>query len=268
MTKKEERTYFDMEWKLMIFHFETFLQTGDEEGLHQFRVQVKKLRALFCLLDETAKGVGLAKVFKPVRKIFKYAGFIRDAHTSLVLSVRYQLKNENFETVQQKVIKERTTEFQLNGKEYEKKIKTSYKLLKKKLPKVDDGSIAKFYKNRLEQIAIKLSAPQFTEEMHDNRKLIKILVYNHPLAGMALNSSLHVNSGYLGKLQSAIGEWHDNAVASQLFSSTQLNDLTVMKKINKKNAAVEKNIIALIDDFMKKATTVDVIPDENIVVEL
>jgi len=263
VTKKEGTAYFDMEWKQMNFHLQTFLETGDQEGLHQFRVQVKKLRALFYLLDNTASRGFLFKKFKPVRKIFKYAGIIRDAHTNLVLSARYQLKNENFETVQQEAIKEGTAGFQLNGEKYRKDIKESYKLLKKKLPKVQDSAIAGFYKNQLAHIAVKLSVPQFTEQMHDNRKLIKILVYNHTLAGKALTGSLYINSSYLGKLQSAIGEWHDNVLASQLFSSPGLNDLLALKKINKKNTVAEKNIITLADGFMKKVSTADVMHDNN-----
>lgn len=263
MTKKEEQAYFDMEWKQMNFHLQTFLETGDQEGLHQFRVQIKKLKALFYLLENASNRHSLLKDFKPVRKIFRYAGHIRDAHTNLALSARYQFKNSDFETGQQTIIKEGTAGFQLNEEKYRKAIKGSYKLLKKKLPKIHDASIAAFYKNQLGQIANKLSAPQFTEEMHDNRKLIKILVYNHELVCKTLTGSLYVNPGYLHKLQSAIGEWHDNEVAAQLFSSPELNDLLVVKKINKKNAVVQKNITALANDFMNKATIAEIAPAVN-----
>jgi CHAD domain-containing protein len=172
------------------------------------------------------------------------------------LGERYQLHNETFELGQQKIIADGIIEFQSHSKKYLKNLKNSYKLLKKSLPKVHDDAIADFYKNQLEEIAGKLFAANFNEEMHDNRKLIKILVYNEKLAKKALDGSLELNTGYLDKLQKAIGNWHDNVVAAELFSSPELNDLPVVKKIKKKNDGVRLNIRKLTDNFMGKATTV------------
>ena len=49
MKKKEEAKYLDNEWKEMYTHLKAFLETGDQEELHQFRVQIKKLNALLNL---------------------------------------------------------------------------------------------------------------------------------------------------------------------------------------------------------------------------
>jgi CHAD domain-containing protein len=263
MKKKEEIKYFNKEWNQMNNHPEAFLENGDQEELHKFRVQIKKLRAMLNLIEHTSHKQRLLKKFKPVRKIFKYAGHIRDAHTNLLLGDRYKLKNEVFETGQQKIITDGIVEFQLHGKKYLKNLKNSYKLLKKQLPKVGDDAITDFYKNQLEDISIKLQASNFDDEMHDNRKLIKILVYNQRLAGSALDGSLHLNAEYLDKLQKAIGDWHDNIVAAKLFSTPELNDLPVVKKINKKNAGVRLNITKLADNFFKKATETEVVKIAN-----
>src|SRR5579863_7520959 len=115
MKKKEESKYLDKEWVAMETHLKNFLKTGDQEELHKFRVQIKKLRAMFILFGDTSNQPGLLKEFKPVRKIFKYAGNIRDAHTNLQLSEVYGIKNEAFEAGQQKIITEGTAEFQSNG---------------------------------------------------------------------------------------------------------------------------------------------------------
>jgi CHAD domain-containing protein len=263
MKKKEEIKHLDKEWKAMNIHLKGFLATGDQEELHKFRVQIKKLRAMLTLFDNTSRQHGLLKGFKPVRKIFKDAGTIRDAHTNLQLGEQYSLKNEAFETGQQKIIEEGTTEFQSNGKKYIKDIRGSYKQLKKQLPHVDDDEIADYYKKQLDQIATNFTVSGFTEDMHTNRKLIKILVYNHKLADKALNGSLPFNTAYLDKLQETIGKWHDNIVAEQLFSSPELNDKPVVTKIKRKNAGVKRNITSLTDDFLKKATTVDEVSGKN-----
>jgi CHAD domain-containing protein len=257
MKKKEELKYLDREWKEMNAYLNAFLETGDQEALHQFRVQIKKLKAMLVLIGETSKKHSLLKVFRPVRKIFKYAGNIRDAHTNLGLSARYQLHNEAFETGQQKIIEDGTSEFRQNKKKFARSIKHTFKQLKKKMPKVGDNAVAEYYKNQLEEISVNLIVSGFTEDMHTNRKLIKILVYNHELAGKALDGSLNFNTEYLDELQHQIGKWHDNLIAAQLFSTPELDDKPAVAKINRKNAGVKRSISAIAEDFLSKATTID-----------
>jgi CHAD domain-containing protein len=255
MKKKEELKYLDKEWKEMNVHLKAFLETGDQENLHKFRVQIKKLKAMLSLFETTSKHHKLMKHFKPVKKAFKYAGNIRDAYTSLQLSEHYELKNEAFESGQQKIIDEGTDQFRHKGKKIIRSIKNVHKRLKKQLPRVHNNSITEYYKKQLEQISVNLTVSGFTEDMHTNRKLIKILVYNHKLADKALNGSLNID--YLDNLQDNIGKWHDNIVAAQLFSSPQLNDKPVATKIKRINAGVKRTILSIADDFMKKATTVE-----------
>ncbi len=257
MKKKQEAKYLDKEWKEMNAHLQKFLETGDQEALHKFRVQIKKLKAMLSLVEDTASKHGLLKDFKPVRKIFKYAGDIREAHMNLQLGETYEIKNEAFETDQHRIIEEGTNQFRLQGKKFLKNIKNAHKLLKKQLPDVDDEAIAAYYQKQLREIATNLAVSGFNEDMHTNRKLIKILVYNHKLAEKALNGSLPFNTRYLDKLQEAIGKWHDNIVAAQLFSSPELNDQPVVTKIKRKNAGLKRSISALTEDFLKKATTIE-----------
>jgi len=43
MKKKEEAKYLEKEWIEMNIHLKNFLKTGDQEALHRFRVQIKKV---------------------------------------------------------------------------------------------------------------------------------------------------------------------------------------------------------------------------------
>jgi CHAD domain-containing protein len=257
MKKKDEIKYLDKEWKQMNHHLEAFLETGDQEQLHKFRVQIKKLKALLSLFESTSGHNGLMKHFKPVRKIFRYAGHIRDAHTNLKLGETYAVKNELFKSGQQRIIEESINEFRSNGRKFIKNIKDAHKYLKKELPGIDNDSVAGYYKNQLAQIATNLAVSGFNEDMHTNRKLIKILVYNHKLAKKALDGSLPFNAEYLDKLQESIGKWHDNIVAAQLFSSPEFNDKPVVTRIKRKNAGIKRTITFLAEDFLKKVATVE-----------
>lgn len=258
MKKKEEAKYLEKEWIEMNIYLKNFLKTGDQEALHRFRVQIKKLRAMLSLFEDASRQPGLLKGFKPVRKIFKSAGLIREAHINLQLGERYQLKNELFELGQLKILEEGTMEFRNNGKKFTRNIKNAYNDLRKHLPGIEDNSIAEYYKKQLQQISTNLAVSGFTEDMHTNRKLIKILVYNHKLAETALNGSVTFNAKYLDKLQDTIGKWHDNVVAAQLFSSPELDDKPIVAKINRKNAGIKHTITSMADDFLNKATTVEI----------
>jgi len=234
-----------------------FLETGNQECLHKFRVQAKKLRAMLFLFEGTSKENDLLRYFKPVRKVFKHAGRIREAHMNLLLTKQYELKNDLFETSQHKIIDDGTSEFKAREGEFFKDIKDAHKQVKKQLHKVDDKQIAAYYQNQLEQIAAALKTSGFTEDMHTNRKLIKILVYNHKLAENALNGSVPLNIAYLDNLQEAIGKWHDNIVAVELFSSPELNDKPVISKITRMNSGVKRRISTLAKNFLKKAMTIE-----------
>lgn len=257
MKKKEEAKYLEKEWKQMSLHLKAFLQTGDQEHLHKFRVQVKKLKAMLTLFENSSHKHNLLKNFKPVKKIFRDAGSIRDAHTNLLLTERFEIKNEAFETGQQKIVEEGTLAFQHKGKKHIRQVKEAFKHLRKKLHPVHKNSVADYYKVLLEQIAVNLTVSGFTEDMHTNRKLIKILVYNHKLTDKAMGNELPFNIDYLNKLQDTIGKWHDNVLATELFSSPEVNDQPVVTLIKRKNAGVKRKIKRLADDFLRKATFIN-----------
>ena len=45
MKRKTEKVYFDELWEGMTNHLKAFIDAGDQEELHLFRVQVKKIGA-------------------------------------------------------------------------------------------------------------------------------------------------------------------------------------------------------------------------------
>ncbi len=254
MNRKEENKHLNKEWKQINFHLNAFLETGNQEELHRFRVQIKKLKAMLTMFQHGNKRQVLLKNFKPIAKIFKLAGNIRDAHTNMLLKEKYNIKNDLFEEGQQKIIENGISQFKEKGSKYLKRIKEVQADIKKNLSNIEDKAIADFYKIKLEIIAKKLAVPNFNEDMHYNRKIIKTLVYNHKLANKALNGIVTINSEYLDKLQDVIGEWHDNIIAAQLFATTELNDKTIVTKIKRKNTSVKKNILDLATNFLQKAT--------------
>lgn len=70
MKKQQEKKHLGKLWKKMQQHFKRFTRNQDQEELHQFRVQVKKIRSFLTLLAENKKNNQLQEDFKPIRKLF------------------------------------------------------------------------------------------------------------------------------------------------------------------------------------------------------
>jgi CHAD domain-containing protein len=254
MKKKTEKVHFKEQWDEMESHLKSFIAKGDQEELHLFRVQVKKLTAMLTLLDASSSKHQLLKDFKPVKLIFKHCGNIRNAYINLQLGVRYKLANEEFVMAQLYNIEKGTNDFQQQAKKYLKIIKTAHSVLVDDLKSIDNDLILEFYKTKMEQIAVTLNDLEFDETLHNCRKQIKILMYNRKIAQKALIGKLEVNNDYLDKLQGNIGDWHDNVLAIELFSTPEANDKAVVTKIKRQNTRLKKSIAILTLDFRNKAT--------------
>ena len=253
MKKKTGKAYLNELWELMVAHLDSFLKTGDQEKLHQFRLQVKKLRALLELFDAASPKNKLSKDFKPVKSIFKHCGVIREAYINLQLSANYGLQNEEFILEQVNAMEQGIKEFGESSKKYLKTIKIVHKKLDESLGAIDDDSINEFYKTRLEQISQLLATAQFDDRLHDCRKHVKTLLYNRKIAAKALHGKLNVDNGYLDKLQGRIGDWHDNTLAMKLFSALESIDKAIIVRIKKEDTRLKKSINTLAHDFWKKA---------------
>jgi len=254
MKKKSEKNHLNEEWERMILHLNGFIDTGDQEQLHRFRVQVKKLRAMLLLLDSHSSKQKLSKDFKPVKKIFRHGGLIREAYLNLLLGGRYQLNNEEFTLTMVNEMEANILDFKNSARKYIKIIKEVHASLEHDLKPVDDDCINEFYKTQLEQIALNLDELQFNDALHNCRKRIKILMYNRKIAEKALEGKLQVNNDYLDKLQNSIGDWHDNELAIVLFASLGEGAKPVIAKIRRQNTRLKKSIQILVKDFWKKAT--------------
>ncbi|MFI5160956.1 MAG: CHAD domain-containing protein [Sphingobacteriales bacterium] len=253
MKKKIGKAYFNELWEHMVAHLSDFFKTGDQEKLHQFRLQVKKLRALLLLLDAASPRGKLSKDFKPVKNVFRHCGVIREAYINLQMAATYGLKNEEFVLSQVNEMERAIKEFGERSKKYLKTIKSTHHKLEGNLGAIGSDTINEFYKSGLEQIATDLIAIQFDDSLHNCRKVIKALLYNRKIAGDALHDKLSLDNSYLDKLQARIGDWHDNTLAIELFSAPGVMDEDIVARLKKENTRLKKSINTLAHDFWKKA---------------
>jgi CHAD domain-containing protein len=262
MKKREERKYFDKEWKGMQDSLKAFLKKECQEDLHRFRVQVKKLRAFLILADSTDHHPKLAEHFKPVRNIFKQAGEIRNAYMNQELGRLHHTGNYAFLSSQHQLQVKAIGEFKSAGLKHTEKLKDAHKILKQKIIPINDVHINLFYQNQLQQIAGIFTSLKFNEGLHECRKKVKILIYNYKLVHTTLITGF--NEAYLEQVQTAIGDWHDNVLAIELFSGDEAQDKTVVAPLKKQATKLRRNITALTKGFYDQATTVVDLPLEQL----
>ena len=208
MKKKSGKVYFNELWGQMTAYLEEFMKSSDQEKLHQFRLQVKKLRALLTLFDASPSKNKLAKDFKPIKKIYKHCGIIREGYINLQMGAHYGLENEEFITTQVNEMEQGISELKDNAKKYLKTIKAVHDELEDNLETIADESINEFYKTQLEQIAAALNKLQFDDTLHNCRKQVKTLLYNRKIAAKALD----------GKCELDPEEWRNNRASAGFYT--------------------------------------------------
>ena len=258
MKKKDQLNYFRHEWAKLKTDLKTFDKKGKQEALHRFRVQVKKLRAFLVLADSGENSHNLEKQLKPVRKIFKAAGVIRNAYITHELSKEYQQEPTAFMRGQHRLMEESTAQFQSASTEHLARIRNTRRRLKKVIPRFSNVHLSMYYRQQLEKIALCLKPQQSEASLHDCRKQIKILIYNYSLVKPAIR--LAFNEGYLEQVQTAIGEWNDKQVAIELFSREEANSAPVVESMKNELKQLKRKISGLIKDFYNRATTVVDLP--------
>lgn len=220
----------------MRFHLQAFLKKREEEELHLFRIQVKRITAFLMLLDQLCPHSKLTKQFSPVKKVFKRAGKLRDRYMlSKLIPVQLSM-HKSFR------------KFQTFADDHKKKMKARRLKIIRKLKPAKRASIQRCYHHQLQQISISLNGVISDDLLHQCRKQIKGLLYNYKPFKDILDMNL--NTGYLKALEEAIGKWHDQLIFSYLpekyakfIIHTEENDVEVLRS----------NIKALTPNFYQQA---------------
>jgi len=252
MNKRQEKKYIKKVWTEIKTFFTSYIKTGQPEDLHHFRIQVKRMRAFINLADDAGHHQKLATNFKPVKKIFKQAGIIRNAYINLQLGGQLQINDVDFIEGQREFMQKTNKKFIAKANKNRKDLKEALGKISSKVKPVTDLHVQLFYQHQLHQISATVKRLRFDERLHDCRKQIKVLLYNYKIAQQI--PGLVFNEPYLDQVQTAIGDWHDNMLASQLFSEKGLTKPN-LANLRRQQQKIKRNIGNLVKDFYNRATT-------------
>jgi len=228
----------------------SYLKKGEQEDLHRFRVQVKKLRAFSTLSDSLLPHSHMNKKFRSVKKIFKEAGKLRNTYIKLKLTNEPGARKR---TSRDLTVEKCSTNFRLKTRRYLKKAQSVYRRLKRNIKPLKDSSVYHFYQDQLQQIAGTLAPIQFNEKLHECRKRIKVLLYNYQVVQTTLGLTL--NEDYLKQVQEAIGNWHDYSLSLTGGPSLDHTTNTAVNVLSEPQQKLKEEIINLTHNFYHRATT-------------
>ena len=153
------------------------------ESIHEFRTEIKKLRAFFRLLNVEINDGSHLKVPKKLKTFYGYAGTIRnlqlqlktmDAYTG---NPRYPATETYIEYLKRMI--EKWKEHSIEFKRSEDNFYNDEKKIIQQLPgKLSKASKRKFLQNKMSELAYLIKELPDDDVLHSIRKLLKDLLYN------------------------------------------------------------------------------------------
>lgn len=220
-------------------HYNRVLHGFQKEDIHDFRVEIKKLRALFRLVN-TSETTHLLEIPKPIRKFYRFVGNVRNLqlHEQRIRSLRKDLLIEKPVLYLQILSNEEKLE-----REKAKKMAghVSFKDFEKNFAGDLPAELAEDMKNKFVQniksalTKIFMLPVLHDEAIHDVRKLVKDLMYNHDflqeLVALVLPPGLN-NVEAMNDLTNVLGNYHDLCLAVFFLSPVYLHHIEETEEYN------------------------------------
>ncbi|MCC7504321.1 MAG: CHAD domain-containing protein [Saprospiraceae bacterium] len=231
-----------------------YARNRDPECLHQFRLHLKKIRALFDLLVPDARSWVQLVAFPLLKKTYRQAGRIRAGEIHLAL-----LKNIGQERPE--LSEQLASLVQLEQKRFIRGIKNAKKLIRRFEKEVaplfenlDKDRVKSLLKRRRKQLNRYFSRrPLAVEGLHEARIRIKRLLYVKAIFPEKLARQSPLQTDYLKTLEAAIGEWHDAAHTLEWLSGIGFAGTKQWQQIGDRAQMLFGQIEALATDFRQKA---------------
>ncbi|MDP2387076.1 MAG: CHAD domain-containing protein [Bacteroidota bacterium] len=223
------------------------------EDYHSLRVEIKKLRAVFALVNFSVKQFKHSKTLKPYLSIFEQAGKVRDIQleelTLKKLNLSKPLKNYLIELIGQRKL-ETETFLKLANNKHVKKIKEAHEKISEAAAQVKYKDIESFLKKKRRKIDMYLMLNKLEEvSVHDLRKRLKEYYY---VLKMFYPENKSISE--LRSFMELLGKWNDLFMMHKdLKKSLDLGNLPpIEKKLLEK---LSENILLEIEKVLKTINT-------------
>lgn len=203
------------------------------DTFHKLRIEIKRLHALFDLLDYSSIKFKRKKNFKPFKLIFEQAGKVRE------LQIEESLLKEHFinylliqysNHLKKNQLKEQEYFFSILNKTFIKKLNNKYRKILPFLSKTNKKKLDAYMKKKRTKIEKLLSQNNLEiEKIHKLRKLLKEYIFNKESLNSDKQGKLIPKNNILPQL---LGEWHDYIVITEHLKKTIDSDDISSKEVD------------------------------------
>jgi CHAD domain-containing protein len=214
VNKKRLRKYLYKHLEGLKNNLNDLSEQMDADKLHDLRLHAKKVKAVSGFLKSSLHDKNKYSI-KELKELFHAAGDIRTAQLNLEMLKEHSIETEKFEKEQKQVIDKGSEAIAVNKKKFTKNISSLRKRISDHLTAVKSNSAIAFYYENIKVLSNNFKVID-EADLHDNRKIIKTLLYNLKVLPTQLALEININKDYLDRLQELIGKWHDTVVTMDL----------------------------------------------------
>jgi CHAD domain-containing protein len=236
ITKKKQQDYIRRRWASLLNHFERFAKRTDADHMHEIRVELKKLRALIFLQEESGNSIE-KKEKALLKKLFRAAGKVREAQVTsqLVRNVKLNAKPV-ISAEREKVARYAKAFVKLMQSETDAIVLLNTRMWKK-IKAVPRKKVEAIQRELMNDIRKAFKPALKPGKLHDSRKLIKKYVYSDSLKKKeGPEKELSAVTNRLKRLEAEIGKWHDIEATVEIIKPLKIGipSLKRLRKISDK----------------------------------
>lgn len=249
---KQIKKYASVRFVKLLNLLDRYDKTPTEEILHNIRVELKKIKSLFHLINFCSKKFNVSKEYSSLREIFREAGKIREMEVLNKLFLEYHMEsvNEEIKSGNHNLL---VSNFRKNISKYKRMTATILNNIEKNLEKINSDCFKKYSEIKKEKLNKQIFPILIEAELHNMRKVIKEIIY---IAGISSWSKKKLDPIY-ENIQNVIGSLHDKQMLLKLLEEqlpgSYEENINMLKSKCKTDM---KNIILMISKFYKSNTIV------------
>lgn len=201
------------------------LKDFDKNLIHQFRLEIKKLKAAMLLIHTAHKSFNIKKKLAAIQRLYKDLGAVReiqlqqDKFKENDKSYKASFRKKYKHILEEELLERQDIALNHFDESVIKSLKKLKKQVKKSLKKLSSGDFKKYFIARTSKLKKTLDTVEFSDKkMHAMRKLIKEIKFNARFKQEIAEKWLAkngINLTILEDLQKNLGDWQDNAILKE-----------------------------------------------------
>lgn len=230
------------------------------EDYHKLRVEIKKIKALFDVIDFCVGEFDSKEHFKPFKSLFKSAGVVRDLQMEIQAIESYKISRrypDYLKLLEEQRDKAAAKFFLLINDELKQQVGAIYKKTVHFFNHVHKKEIRDYLDDRKEKIIREMKKRDSTDkQMHSLRKQIKGFFYTKKMI-----ASTDIPVAKTEELQELMGTWHDHLIIAghlkkvaetENRNASEMKLMSALKKIiAEKKEQLFKKINEMKPDFVQ-----------------